>query len=378
MSSPTLDEMVTGRRVLLVNAIRGDVPSGGNTSTRATLDRWRVQGRCDPQELDLNPRAGASLTSFALLTLPAALFVLLGRRSGSIWLEYLFRLSPWLFLKCLWTRWRLRPEVVLLNHHASFLYRFAFAGSRCVLIWHDVPSLKRDEGRSTRRDQRCAAALERLFIRGARYNATFSFDDSRALWLLHRRRSAIIPVVHYPPTPRVSPGRAGRWLLVGNWTRVENTEGAQAFLLACATLIERGEATAAAAFHVAGNGSESFVAQLKADHPALRALDLQVTARYGEMHDFDEIALLAPLLRGAGIKLKTIEAWAAGIPVVGTSQAFTGMPARIWRRGGWRVPTIEAMARLCLSDRAFLDLAPALDPVAAYETYRQAIRDSAA
>ncbi|MDH0863266.1 glycosyltransferase [Mitsuaria sp. GD03876] len=377
-SAMSLDELVTGRCVLLVNAIRADVPSGGNTATQALLTRWRERGLCRPHQLDLNPGVGTSMLAFALATLPAALFVQWGRMSGRIWLEFLFRASPWLLLRCVWARWRLRPDVVVLNHHAAFLYRWAFAGSRCVLVWHDVPSLKRDESRDVRRDKRRCAAFERWAIRGATLNATFSFDDARALALLHRRPAEVVPVITPPAAPRTVPPSPGRWLLVGNWTRAENTEGAQAFLLACAEFLARGEATATAEFHVAGHGSEQFMERLRAAHPAVRSLDLRVTARYGEMRDFDEAALLAPLLRGAGIKLKTIEAWAAGIPVVGTRQAFTGMPARLWRRGGLRVPSIEAMARLCLTAGAFAGHAGALDPSGAYAAYRQAIVDSAA
>lgn len=373
-----LDELVAGRRVLLVNAIRSDVPSGGNTATRALISRWRTLDLCRPRELDLNPGTGTSMLAFALATLPAALFVQWGRRSGRIWLEFLFRASPWLLMRCLWARWRLRPEVVVLNHHAAFLYRWAFAGCDSVLVWHDVPSLKRDDSRDVRRDKRRCAAFERLAIRDATLHATFSFDDARALKLLHRRTAIVVPVIEPPNAPRTAAPRPGHWLLVGNWNRAENTEGAEAFLLACATLIARDEDTAPACFHVAGHNADGFVTQLRATHASLRHLDVRVTARYGEMRDFDETALLAPLLRGAGIKLKTIEAWAAGIPVVGTAQAFSGMPRRLWRQGGLRLPTIDAMARLCLEDGAFAQHEASLAPSAAYEAYRRALGDHTA
>lgn len=378
MSSATsLEELVTRRRVLVVNAIRGDVPSGGNTCTQVMLSHWRTQAQCVVEEFDINPRADRSMLAFALATFPAAVFVQLGRLTGRVWLEFLFRASPWLFLRCLWVRWRRKPEVVVFNHHASFLYRFAFTGCHCVLVWHDVPSLKRDESRDTRKDKRWCALFERLAIRGTEVNATFSFNDARALRLLHHRASVIVPVIDLPPMPRSTPPQLGRWLLVGNWTRAENTEGAEAFLLSCIALKASGAATNDAIFHIAGHGSQAFVNRLHSAHPSLQTLQLQVTARYGDMREFKEMALLAPLLRGAGIKLKTIEAWAAGIPVVGTAQAFTGMPPHIWRRGGLRAPTIEAMARICLSDNTIASTAAALDPIGAYRMYRQAVRDSA-
>lgn len=372
-----LDAVLEGRRVLFVNAIRSDTPSGGNTSTQGMLARWRT--RCTLQELSLNPAAGGGTPlGFALATLPAALFVLWARRSGHVWLEFLLRASPWLYLRCVWARWRLRPEVVVFNHHAAFLYLGAFPGCQRVLVWHDVPSLKRDGRREIAAGTRRCAAIERAALSRAQFNVTFSFDDDKALRRLHGRRSTVIPVIDHPARPRPHAAAPGRWLLIGNWTRAENCEGAEAFLVACAALSARpaaaGETAAPAVFHVAGHGCEPFVDAVRGRHPEVSSLKLATTARYGDIRDFSETALLAPLLRGAGIKLKTIEAWSVGIPVVGTAQAFTGLPAKIWRLGGLRVESIQDMARLCLTPGAYERAAADLDASGAYRAYQAAIR----
>lgn len=378
ISAPTLESVLEGRRVLFVNAIRSDVPSGGNTSTQGMLARWRT--RCSLQELSLNPRiSGGTPLGFALATLPAALFVMWARRSGHVWLEFLFRASPWLFLRCLWARWRTRPEVVVFNHHSSFLYLSAFAGCQRVLVWHDVPSLKRDGRREIATGVRRCAGLERMALSRAQFNVTFSFDDENALRRLHGRHSTVIPVIDHAARPREAASRPRRWLLIGNWTRAENCEGTQAFLIACAKLsaYTQDEAKAEAVFHVAGHDSEPFIARLRARHPELQTLQLVTTARYDDIRGFEETALLAPLLRGAGIKLKTIEAWSVGIPVVGTAQAFSGLPAKIWHLGGLRMSSIEEMARLCLTPGAYESAAFSLDALSAYEAYQTKIHHSA-
>ncbi len=376
----SLEQLLAGRRVLFVNGIRSDQPSGGNTATQSMLSRWRERGLCDLVELGLNPAQGESERAFALKTFPAALFVLWGRFSGQVWLEFFRRVSPLLWLRCLWARWRIRPDVVVFNHHASFMFLSVFTGLSRVLVWHDVLSLKQVPGVDRRRDARRCAYLERRAIRQASHAVTFSFDDERALSLLHRIKPVVMPVIdgRARPRPPNRVVRAGQWLLIGNWARVENTEGAEAFLRACAAILESGEARASAAFHVAGHGSEAFVRQLIAQCPAVARLDLRVTARYGDIQDFDEAALLAPLRQGAGIKLKTIEAWSAGIPVLGTAQAFTGLPARVWRRGGHRVDSVEALARLCLTDGALDAVLTQLRPLEAYDAYQAAIRETEA
>jgi glycosyltransferase involved in cell wall biosynthesis len=377
-STLTLDSVLEGRRVLFINAIRSDTPSGGNTSTQGMLARWR--DRCSVQELSLNPAVAGSVSlSFALSTLPAALFVLWARRSGHVWLEFLLRASPWLYLRCIWARWRMRPDVVVFNHHASFLYIGAFPGCQRVLVWHDVPSLKRDGQRDISDGARCCAALERMALARSHFNATFSFDDNKRLRRLYGCRSVIIPVIDQPARARRHKAQAGRWLLIGNWTRVENCEGAQTLLLACAELLGQvtNKSLSPAVFHVAGYGSEAFISELCARHPILLNIKISVSSYYKDISDFDDAALLAPLLRGAGIKLKTIEAWAAGIPVIGTAQAFSGLPKSIWRIGGLQVKSIVEMAKICMTssgyerDSAGID---ALDGILAYEKYQAAIR----
>lgn len=378
--APSLESSLQGRRVLLVNSIRSDTPSGGNTSTQCMLARWKAI--CSLQELSLNPtRGGFYSLSFALWTLPAALFVMFARLTGQVWLEFLLRASPYLYLRCLWARWRIQPEVVIFNHHASFLYLTAFPNCQHVLVWHDVPSLKRDDGRNIALGARRCAALERMALKHAQFNITFSFDDNKGLRRLHGSRSSIVPVIDHHPRPRQQSPAPGHWLLIGNWTRIENREGAQALLLACAELSEQvlEEPLATAAFRIAGYHSETFKAELLENYPSLLNLEILTTPSYKDIGDFNEIALLAPLLRGAGIKLKTIEAWAAGIPVIGTAQAFTGLPRNIWNQAGIRVSSISEMAQICMTSKGYKKISAeiaVLNGETAYIAYKDAIMNA--
>ena len=374
----TFESEFRGKRVLFINAIRLDTPSGGNTSTQAMLARLREL--CRVVVLPLNPSKSAiDKVGFLFATLPAAFFVLWSRFSGHVWLEFLLRASPWLYLRCLWARWRIQPEVVVFNHHASFLYLSAFLGCRCVLVWHDLPSLKRDAVRKINSGARVCAALESMALSYTQFNLSFSFEDDKVLRRLHGQRSMVMPVIDKTARPRHNVKHSGRWLLLGNWTRAENCEGAKTFLILYAELSGqfKHHAKLDPTFHVAGYGSDIFVNDLRAQYPELQALQLLTTSHYKDIRDFEESALLAPLLRGAGIKLKTIEAWSVGIPVVGTAQAFSGLPANIWRRGGLRVSSIKDMVLMCLIPTAYEKAASSLDPIAAYKAYCAAIQSSA-
>lgn len=375
-----LTDTLKGQRILFVNAIRSDTPSGGNSATQGMLARWREHSTV--QELSLNPAThGITLLGFALLTLPAGLFVFWARRSGQVWLEFLLRASPWLYLRCLWARWRMQPDVVVFNHHAAYLYLSAFAGCQRILVWHDVPSLKHDSHRDISTGARRCAALERMALSQAQFNVTFSFSDATRLRRLHSAHSTIISVIDHPACARKLKPIPNRWLLIGNWTRAENCEGAQDFLLTCAELLKeiKNETSLPAIFHIAGYGSDAFITAIIKQHPELKNIQIIVSSYYQNITDFTEMALLAPLSRGAGIKLKTIEAWAAGIPVIGTAQAFSGLPKSIWHHGGLRVSSITEMARLCILPSSYNRLSRDIDKlnaIAAYEAYQTAIRSS--
>jgi glycosyltransferase involved in cell wall biosynthesis len=372
-----IEDLIAGKRAVFVNAIRADIPSGGNTATARLLDSLR--GVCDLREVALTPRAGAAgawsaRLLFLLESFPAPVMILLSRRFHAVWLEFFLRLSLIYLLRCVWVRLVHRPHCVFLNHHASFAYAFVFAGCTRILVWHDVPSMKRDASWATKRAAGRSAWLEKRFIRKSDYNVTFSFDDRKTLRRLHQRNAFVIPVIKNELRPRAPlSGRTGM-LLVGNWSRMENSEGAASFLEAYAEQTRARPAGAAVvSFHVAGHGADSFVAQLLASKASVRTLSILATARYGDIRDFAEFVMLAPVLRGAGIKLKTIEAWSCGIPVVGTRQAFTGIPASIWKVGGIKVDSPDAMARLCGDPEALARQCEELDPARAFAMYQAAI-----
>lgn len=374
-----LESVVEGRRVLFIDAIRSDVPSGGNTAT--TRLKASLRGARTWHQLDLNPDARlgamARTLAFLLASFPAPLFIYWLRRSHSVWLEFFIRLSPYFFLKCVWSRIRYRPDCVFFNHHATFLYNVVFAGCVKILVWHDVPSFKRDERAETAAKARRCAWIERLLLKGGNYNVTLSFSDRKALRRLHGENAYVVPVISDVGRQRTKTLDQKRLLLIGNWTRIENSEGATAFLQAYSDLMmRRGLEGDQLQFNIAGHGAPDYVESIRKTSPGISMLPISSVGRYGDIVDFDEIALVAPLLRGAGIKLKTIEAWSCGIPVIGTKQAFTGIPISVRKLGGIQCVSPAEIAERCSDPAAFAQEIASLDPRLAYDMYQEAVRRS--
>lgn len=366
-----LEKIISGRRVLVLNSIRSDIRSGGNTSTNRLLGLWRS---CSQMlEFQLNASGSTSVWWFGLKSFPAPIFIAATRCVDLVWLEFFSRLSPWLFLRCIFIRWRWRPEVVVLNHHSSFIYSLAFSGSKIIYVWHDVPSIKHSNSSFTSNSRRIAVQLERFFLSKKMNSLCFSFADQKILSRLHHKPSTLIPVIDGLARSRTVEIYANQWLMIGNWSRAENCEGATDFFLSFASLTTMKSDAPTSKFHIAGNGASSYLDRLFCDFPSIRALTITATSNYDQISDFHEAGLLAPILKGAGIKLKTIEAWSCGIPVIGTSQAFSGLPKEIWSQGGVQLSSPREMAELFLAPEVLAEQLRSLSPLRAYAKYQAAI-----
>lgn len=367
-------DIVRGKRVLFINAIRSDLSSGGNTATQTLLRLWSPV--CNLKLISLAPdRSKESLLAYVVKSFPAPIFILLYRHFHHIWLEFFARFSPWFLLSSLISYWRFKPDIVVFNHHSSFCYAYFFQGSSRVFVWHDVPSFKRNISLKTSEniDARICASIERVLLKQANYSLVLSFADQRALRRLYQVQSWIFPVLDYQPQPRVKLSNPNTWLLIGNWDRIENCDGAIEFFRTYSDIANQINAKDLGHFLIAGNGSVNFLQELLRSNPQIKSLEINAVPRYENVAQFSAQSLIAPILEGAGIKLKTLEAWSCGVPVIGTTQAFSGLSSSVWRLGGLRVTSISELAKLCLDwDKTGQQL-DALDPISAYQQYLKAV-----
>lgn len=109
-----------------------------------------------------------------------------------------------------------------------------------------------------------------------------------------------------------TPGR--RVVMVGNFGYPPNVEGAHWFINEVLPLAQRVGATVD--FVIAGPGSERLV-------PYGVGFTTDLAALYATAD-----VVVVPLLSGSGSRIKAIEAFAAGVPVVGTSVGLSGLDVR--------------------------------------------------
>ena len=365
----SLRDLCAGKRVLIVSTIRSDMRSGGDTATRALLE-----GLGATQEVRLLKCAPAASTggpmlTFLLANAPAFVFVALARLTERVSFEFFGRASLLLLMRCLWAKLVTQPDLVIFNHHSSFIFSRLFPASRVAMIWHDVPSLKRSRLLDRSRDSRCCAAIQSHLLRPGVRSFTFSVTEARLLRRFHGANVGLLPAIR--PVARqtgLCARRAGVLLLVGNWHREENRAGAAVFFdtLARRSSQAKGDCRIDQII-VAGTGANLVarrVAQPQAGRP-----DIIVVDRFENLNQFDACALVAPILQGAGIKIKTLEAWSHSIPVLGTPQAFSGLAPSVWAQGGLRFRSIAQLVAYCCSDFTRDPSFLALNPSRAMDVY---------
>jgi hypothetical protein len=368
MTDSSIDNLIVGKRVLFINGICSDIPSGGNTATQ-TLLRY-LSSRCTIEIFSMAPnRDRESGVAFAIKSFPAGVFIVLYRYWRRRWLEFFSRFSPWLLVSMLLKYWLYRPDVLIFNHHCTFIFSYLYL-SKKILVWHDVPSIKAGNVSASKSSYRSiCVCLEQISIKSASQSWVLSFTEYKFLKRFYRLRPFIIPALDHKPHPRNKKVIDNTWLLVGNWSRIENCSGAIDFFLAYVELAFAVNIDLLGKFTIAGTGSSIFLEKLLQVDRRLKILEIQALNHYNSLSQFNQLALLAPINEGAGIKLKTLEAWSCDIPVIGTAQAFSGLSSGLWKFGGIKLESPNAMAKFCLNWKNSQTLVENLLPIKAYTDY---------
>lgn len=369
MTDSSLDSLIFNKRVLFVNGIRSDIPSGGNTATE-TLLRYLTM-RCTVEVFSISPdRDLESKIVFAIKSFPAGLLVAFYRFWRRRWLEFFARFSPWLLVSMLFKYFFYKPDVLIFNHHCTFLFSYFFL-SKKILVWHDVPSTKVSKGGDRHLlDRYLCTHLEHSFLERATQSWILSFTEQKFLRRFYAHKSCIFPALDSSPNlPRKNIER-NSWLLVGNWSRIENCSGAIEFFLAYVQLVGAVNDDLRGKFTIAGSGASNFLKNLLHLNSDLHILDINALNHFDNLSQFSQLALLAPIKDGAGIKLKTLEAWSCNIPVIGTAQAFSGLPVGLWKTGGIKLETTYDIAKFCIDLKNAEGKVAKLNPLAAYISYR--------
>ncbi|HEY8077458.1 MAG TPA: glycosyltransferase family 4 protein [Labilithrix sp.] len=170
-------------------------------------------------------------------------------------------------------------------------------------------------------EHRASVRFEREALRAVDAVVAISGDDAKHFDALAGIRAHVVPVVMpFARRPRPAPDRA-HFCYVGNLRWRPNAEGLDWF---CANVWPRIRARMpGATFEIAGVGLE------KGEVP--RAWQVEGALTVGFLEDLEPLyarstAMLAPILGGSGVRMKLLEGFRAGMPVVTTPDGAFGLP----------------------------------------------------
>ena len=368
-----LNEIGKGKVVLFVNAIRSDLLSGGNSSTTQILEQFKKNSCLYEFNLSKNKKGLLKVINI-IVGLPGSIFVILNRHTKFVAFEFLTRLSLFTYIQFGIKCYTLKPDVIVFNHHASFLYSLGFNKVDKVFIWHDIPSIKDYENttRLSRAASKISIIFEKIIVRKSLKHFAFSFADQKFFKRFHGCDLGLLPIMLQKSDKNTQVQNVNAWLMLGNWSRNENREGASQFFNIYATLAREHHYNIIQ-FVIAGNAADKFLEILLKNSKNCK-LNITAIPYYENLSNLKVNGLLAPITQGAGIKVKVLESWASGLPVIGTSKAFSGLPKNIQKIGGIRVSNIIEMVNLIISDKAINT--KSLRPHSAYLEYLDAIKIS--
>lgn len=228
-----------------------------------------------------------------------------------------------------------RPHALYLDHLDSFQYADVAPARPCILDMHNVYSaiLLRDAerrgplvGMATRIEAARVAAVERRAVKAAALTLSVSEDDARVFRVLAGRRIEVVPngvdCGAYAALPTGRDMSVPKLAYVGALSWGPNAAAAHRLATTILDAVRRRYPSAEA--HIIGKDPTPEVRAL-ADRPGVH-----VFADVPDVRPYlaGASTLVVPLEVGGGTRLKILEAFAAGLPVVSTRIGCEGLSVR--------------------------------------------------
>ena len=230
-------------------------------------------------------------------------------------------------------------DVVWLNGlgiaHYLPLVRAVQPNARVVLDGHNVESdrfaqfARRQRGPLrivAEAESRAALRFERDVLRAVDAVGAISDDDARAYRAFAGIEALTVPQVVAPMPPKEQNAQGPRLCWIGNLTWDPNARGLTWFCERVWPQVR--EALPGATFEIAGSGLRTDRSGAPIAPAAWRVPGVTVLGFVGDLGPLYEraAAMAAPLLGGAGIRIKLLEAFSHGLPVVTTPDGAAGLP----------------------------------------------------
>ena len=212
-------------------------------------------------------------------------------------------------------------DVIYFDFSQVFLYSLFLRRKKKILMCHDIIFQKYSRGGNYFEKFWVYLSEKIIFASPSATLLTFSEKDRALVRKVYHRNSEVINFFLSPMITRLGDEVAtaqNTFCFFGAWNRPENSDGLVWFVRNVLPRLPN-----ETKFLVIGPNLPVEIARLIASYKNVSYLGF-VENPYATIKTC--AALIAPIFRGAGVKVKVIESLACGTPVIGTPIAFEGIP----------------------------------------------------
>ena len=210
-------------------------------------------------------------------------------------------------------------KAVILNHSNMFIYgKFIDKSVIKILVCHDVIIQRALRTSSSLAQKLCMMSEKKLLSQPNTHIFCLCEKDQKLIKDIYNLNSEVCLVYIDDKIKEVKPTQVGNYfVMLGDWSRKENSEGAIWLLNNISSLIEKD-------IEIRIIGRQFPLDKINMSNN----LKIKVLGFVDNPYSIiaNSKAMLCPLFNGAGIKVKVIESLACGTPVIGTAIAFEGLP----------------------------------------------------
>ena len=255
--------------------------------------------------------------------------------------EFIYKISIFSILRILIIN--KKNTTFIFSHHSIFYLMFLVKKKNRILLCQDLLLKKAKSLSNNRVDKIISSKIENFYFNRAYKILVHSIQEKRYLNTKGYKNVFLISCFDFDNRTEVKINLLNENLnniaVSSDWRRYENISGLKKFIYSS-------EIKKQLNLSIYGFSSNN----LTISH---NCLNIKLKGEYDSYEEIKEYFLLVPIYKGAGIKLKVLEAINNNKIIIGTSAAFVGLPKNLIKYIGFKVKNFNDISHIDINNFSY-------------------------